>query len=80
MAMSSADNSQSTPPPPPTPPPLIENNDKLDDENKDIADDVIDAAMNVKFMADTEQEAEEERATHPAFDVKQQHRWEAATV
>jgi hypothetical protein len=36
--------------------------------------------MNAKFMADAEQEAEEERTAHAVFDTEQQHRREAAAT
>jgi hypothetical protein len=36
--------------------------------------DVIDAAMNVKFMDDAVQ------GPHAAFEAEQQHRWEAVAV
>jgi hypothetical protein len=36
--------------------------------------------MDAKFMADTYQEAEEERAAHGAFDVDQQRRGRGATT
>jgi hypothetical protein len=36
--------------------------------------------MDVKFMAGAEQEAEEERAAHAAFDAKQERRKEAAAA
>jgi hypothetical protein len=68
--MSSATGDQATQPPPPTPPPtpppLTDNSDtdKFDNENEDITDGIIGATMKTKFMADTEQEVEEERAAH----------------
>jgi hypothetical protein len=40
----------------------------------------MDAAMDAKFMADVEQEAEEERAAHAAFDAEQEHRREATAA
>jgi molybdopterin biosynthesis enzyme MoaB len=42
--------------------------DNSNNENEDSADNIIDTAMDAKFMADAEQEAEEERAAHAAFD------------
>jgi hypothetical protein len=79
--MSSAGGGQATLPPPPspplTPPPPTDNSDtdEFDDEN-----DVIDAAMNAKFMDDAEHEAEEERAALAAFNAEKQYRREAPAV
>jgi hypothetical protein len=42
--------------------------------------DVIDAAMNAKFMDDAEHEAEEERAALAAFNAEKQYRREAPAV
>jgi hypothetical protein len=36
--------------------------------------------MNAKFMADAEQDPEEERAAHAAFDAEQEHRKEAMSA
>jgi hypothetical protein len=36
--------------------------------------------MNAKFIANVEQEAEEERVAHAAFDAEQQHHMEAAAA
>jgi hypothetical protein len=58
-------------PPPPSPPPQtdIPDSDEFD-ENEATNDGVIDVAMNAQFMADTEREAENERAAHAAFDAE----------
>jgi hypothetical protein len=70
--MSSTRRGQTTTPRPPSPPPTpLPSADNSDEENEDSADNIIDAAMDAKFMDDTEQEAEEERAAHAAFDVDQ---------
>jgi hypothetical protein len=37
--------------------------------NEDSADNIIDVAMDAKFIAGTEQEVEEEWAAHAAFDT-----------
>jgi hypothetical protein len=75
--MSGAGGGQATPPPPPTPPTPT---DSSGDENEDSADDVIDAAINTKFMADTKHEAKEEQAAHAAFDAEQKSRREAVAA
>jgi hypothetical protein len=49
-------------------------------ENEDSANNVIDAAMDTKFMADVEQEAEEERTAHAAFDAEHERCREAAAI
>jgi hypothetical protein len=49
--MNSAGGGKDTPHPPPTPPLPTDNSD---DENEDSADNVIDAAMDSKFMAGAE--------------------------
>jgi hypothetical protein len=43
-------------------------------------DNIIDTAMDAKFMDDAEQKPEEELAAHTAFDVEQQRRREAAAA
>jgi hypothetical protein len=40
----------------------------------------IDEAMDMKFMADVEQEAEEEWAAHTAFDAERERRREAVAA
>jgi hypothetical protein len=65
--MSSAGRGQATASPPLTPPPLT---DSSEEENEDSAANVIDVAMDVKFMVDAEQEAEEEHPAHVVFDVE----------
>jgi hypothetical protein len=60
---------------PPTPPSPAESSDE---ENEDSRGNVINAAMDAKFMTNAEQEAEEERAAHAAFGAEQERRWEAA--
>jgi hypothetical protein len=63
--MSSAGGGQATPPPPPR-------TNSFNGESKDSAENVIDVAMDAKFMANAEQEAEEERAAHIGFNPDQQ--------
>jgi hypothetical protein len=70
--MRSADGRQATPSPPPSPPtapPLVDNSDSFDDNNEERVNNVIDMATSVGFMADAEQEAEEDRV---AFAAKQE--------
>jgi hypothetical protein len=59
------------------PPPPVESSDE---ENGESVDNVIDATMDAKFMADAEQEAKDELAAHAVFDVEQERRREAATA
>jgi hypothetical protein len=48
--------------------------------NEHSSNNIIDTAMDAKFMADAEQKPEEELAAHTAFDVEQQRRREAAAA
>jgi hypothetical protein len=77
FAMSNAGRGQATAPPLPTTPPPA---DSTDEENKDSADNVIDAAMDAKFMTDVEQEADEKRAAHAAFNAEQERCREVAAA
>jgi hypothetical protein len=77
--MSSAGLSQAYAPPPPTPPPPVESSDE-ELEDDESTENILDVAMDAKFMIDAEQEAEEERAAHVAFDAEMERCREAAAA
>jgi hypothetical protein len=77
--MSSAGRGQATAPPPPAstpPPPASSSGEEFNDD--DSTDDLLNLVRDAKFLADAEKEAEEERATHAAFDVEMECRRVAA--
>jgi hypothetical protein len=49
-------------------------------EDNESTHNVLDVAMDTKFMADAEQEAEEERATHAVFNPEMERHREAAAA
>jgi hypothetical protein len=77
--MSSAGLSQAYAPPPPTPPPPVSSADEELEDDVNTGD-LLDPVRDAKFLADTKKEAEEERATHVAFDAQMERCREAAAA
>jgi hypothetical protein len=76
--MSSANRGQAVAPPPP--PPTLTLPLPASSSDDDITDDLLDPVRDAKFLADTEKEAEKERAAHAAFDVEMERRRVAAAA